>query len=48
MRVPSNACCVSGPAAEQPPVTSVDMLILAVMSVAGMLIVLASAISTWK
>ncbi|HUO98046.1 MAG TPA: hypothetical protein VMU01_05235 [Rhizomicrobium sp.] len=47
MEVPTNACCVGGPAVNQPPITAADMLFLAVMSVAGVLIVLVSAMSTW-
>lgn len=47
MQVFPNACCIGRPVVDKPPVTAADMLILAVMSVTGMLIVLASAISTW-
>ncbi len=40
MRVPLNACCLGGPAAEQPPVSAGTMLVLAALYGAGALIVL--------
>jgi hypothetical protein len=45
VQIPLNACCLGGPAAEQPPLSAGTMLVLAAFYGAGALIVLFATVA---
>jgi hypothetical protein len=47
MQVPLNTCCIGGPCVEQPVLDLAQVFVLAVLSLAGALIVLASTAYAW-